>query len=480
MTEFCAELSGITKRYGDVAANQDVQLQIKAGTIHALVGENGAGKSTAMRILFGLVKPDNGEIRFEGKQVSSETWSPQKAFRSGIGMVHQHFMLAGPETVLDNLVLGVETCKFGVRDRKAEKNSLEKLMKESGLVVPLEVKLENLPIGQQSRCEILKVLYRNARFLILDEPTSVLTPHEVEEFLKILKKLRDIGKTILIVTHKLKEVMEVADEVTILRGGKTIATKKISDTNIEELSELMVGRKLALPKVSAISEREKLPVLYSSKSFGFDIRVGEMVGIAGVEGNGQEKLIHGIIEEYFSKKTNLKFLSLIPSDRHHQGLVLDFSLYENLRLTRKYHPFKKNLENFETVSQEEIKLLNEYDVRPQNPLLKAGSLSGGNQQKLIVARELSQLPENSLVLAVHPTRGVDLGAIEFIHHQLIKAAQQGAGVLLISSELEELMSLSTRIGVIFREKISKWFELKQEQNVYDEKMIGLAMLGGEE
>lgn len=488
---FDAELQGITKSYGDVRANQGVTLKIRSGTIHALVGENGAGKSTAMKILFGSIQPDSGTICFGQTQVTR--WNPQEAFKHGIGMVHQHFMLAGPETVHDNLVLGVERTRFGLRQRKKEREQIEDLMKSTGLEVPLDVAVDKLPIGLQSRCEILKVLYRKARFLILDEPTAVLTPQETESFLETLRLLRKTGNTVLIVTHKLKEVMAVADEATILRAGKTVATRKIKDTSPEELSELMVGRHLQMPRISKrdfSKEHSQIRLALKTPSLSLELRAGEIAGIAGVEGNGQEELIEALLHPARVKPYQYELLNqnarayrpnnirklpmaVIPADRHKEGLILSLNLTENLRLGRRQSS-KKGFSHFEETTPQERELLQTYDVRPNQPELAAHALSGGNQQKVIVARELGDLPTESVVLAIHPTRGVDVGAIEFIHSKLLHAASRGAAVLLISSELDELMALSHRIGVLYRGAIRSWFEGPP----YDESAIGLVMLTG--
>lgn len=494
---FEGELKGISKSYGSNYANREVNLLVRAGTIHALVGENGAGKSTAMKILFGSVVPDCGEIRFANSVVNrlKSKWCPERAFKQGIGMVHQHFMLAGPESVHDNLVLGAESTRFGVRNRRQEKMQLEALMKSSGLQVPLDLPVDELPIGLQSRCEILKVLYRKARFLILDEPTAVLTPQEISDFLSTLKKLRDQGHTILIVTHKLKEVMTVADEATILRAGQTVATRKIAETNVDELSELMVGRRLHMPRARHLESRHansvRARLTFANSSV--ELRAHEITGIAGVEGSGQERLVKAFVDpvsikEWSSNKFDVQIfgqnarkfsfqdtrklpVALIPADRHREGLILNFSLTENLRLGRKQIEAKGL---FGPARDQEKKLLSDFDVRPSNPDLPASALSGGNQQKVIVARELGDLGDESIVIAVHPTRGVDLGAIEFIHGKLLEAAAKGAAILLVSSELDELMALSHRLAVMYQGTIAEWFDGPQ----YDEKLIGLAMLTG--
>jgi simple sugar transport system ATP-binding protein len=487
---FSAELRGIAKSYGEVHANRGVDLLIREGTIHALVGENGAGKSTAMKILFGMIRPDSGSIVYGGEEVQGAHWSPEAAFRRGIGMVHQHFMLAETETVHDNLVLGTETTRFGFRRRSDERRKLERLMSATGLAVPLDVPVAQLPVGLQSRCEILKVLYRDARFLILDEPTAVLTPQEIEDFLLTLKRLRASQHTILIVTHKLKEVMAVADDATVLRAGKTVATRKVYDTNIPELSELMVGRRLQLPRVTkdaTAASRAPLVKLRAPR-FELELRPGQITGIAGVEGNGQEALVEALTNPGSHDGLALEILNrdaagfgpdgirglpvaIIPADRHKDGLVLSFTLTENLRLGRVQAGARGR---FRTTTRHEKELLAEFDVRPARPRIEARALSGGNQQKLVIARELGDLPNECVVIAVHPTRGVDVGAIEFIHARLLDAAARGAAVLLVSSELDELMALSHRIGVFYRGEIAEWFEGPP----YDETAIGHAMLTG--
>jgi ABC-type uncharacterized transport system ATPase subunit len=492
---FSAELHNVAKSYGRVQANAGVDLHVRANTIHALVGENGAGKSTAMKILFGMVEPDRGEVRFDAKTVT-RSWNPEHAFAQGIGMVHQHFMLAETETVHDNLVLGAETTVLGVRRRKREADTLKTLMARTGLELPLEKKVSDLPISLQSRCEILKVLYRNARFLILDEPTAVLTPQEIENFLSTLRKLKEQGCTILIVTHKLKEVLAVADEITVMRAGRTVGTLRADQTNAQELSELMVGRRVQLPRIKTRTQQSTqspaLTIKLKHSGLSLDLHPGQITGIAGVEGNGQEELIqallnpkdHGPIAYQLFGESAVQFnqaevrsrpLAVIPADRHRDGLVLSFDLIENLRLGRRQLG-KPLWQRIKFTSNEERALLKEFDVRPSTPETKASALSGGNQQKLIIARELGDLPSKSVILALHPTRGVDVGAIEFIHNRLLAAAEQGAAVLLISSELDELMALSHRIAVLYRNQIVQWFE----GNHYDEHQIGFAMLAGVE
>ncbi|MEW6056146.1 MAG: ABC transporter ATP-binding protein [Bdellovibrionota bacterium] len=488
---FDGRLRSINKSFGLVKANEDLNLHVRAGTIHALVGENGAGKSTAMKILFGMVKPDSGQVIYGQTDVTS-AWNPHKAAEHGIGMVHQHFMLALTEKVHDNLVLGFETTKLGFRQRKKERKALEELIETTGLKVPLDARVEDLPVGLQSRCEILKVLYRKARFLILDEPTAVLTPQETEDFLKTLHLLKSRGNTLLIVTHKLKEVMKIADDITVMRAGTTVATRKAKDTDVEELSELMVGRKVCLPRTISKKNSATERPLFELKTSAFHIAIqpGEIVGIGGVEGNGQDSILEALLDprkleaERFTilKENVLQYktaqirrlpLGIVPPDRHENGLNLSMSLTENLRLGREQcgragHAY------FGSITASETSLLQEFDVKPPRPSLAASALSGGNQQKLVLARELGQLPNQSVLIAYHPTRGVDVGSIEFIHEKILAAAARDSAILLISSELDELMALSHRIAVFYRGTIARWFHGPH----YDEKDIGLAMLTG--
>ncbi|MGE4231794.1 MAG: ABC transporter ATP-binding protein [Bacteriovoracia bacterium] len=489
------ELVRITKKYGDFCANNEISFSVKSGSIHALVGENGAGKSTLMKILFGLTSADSGEIWVN--QEKQENWNSKKAIQYGIGMVHQHFMLSEPDTVLDNIVLGYERSRLGFRKTKQEKIELEQLMRTTGLYVPLDEKVENLSLGLRSRIEILKVLYRKAKFLILDEPTAVLTPLEIEAFLETLRTLRKQGHTVLIITHKLKEVMAVSDRITVLRKGAVVKSEETVNASIDQLSEWIVGRKLHLPKVQHDLPGVKRDFSSHGSCLSIETRNGIVVrapfgmitGIAGVEGNGQAELISSILSP---KKNKVKIslfgqdasaletqdlrklpIAVIPSDRQEEGLVLEFSLFENLRLGRKQVK-KQSLDWFGRATKLEQELLEENKVNPPKVNLTAKSLSGGNQQKLIFARELDNLPQRSFILAVNPTRGVDVGSIEHIHETLLEKASQGAAILLISSELDELVSLSHQIGVLFRSKIVQWFEGPN----YSEHSIGVAMNSG--
>jgi simple sugar transport system ATP-binding protein len=470
------EINQLTKKYGNFLANHDISLKIESGSIHALVGENGAGKSTLMKMIFGLIKPTSGEILVNQNKVDFKTWNPALALKNGIGMVQQHFVLAENETVLDNLVIGVEKTGFGgLRKRAKEKKELETLMQKTGLELPLEQKVENLSIGQKSRIEILKVLYRNAKFLILDEPTSVLTPNEIDSFLNSLLKLKEQGKTILFVSHKLKEVFKIADTISVLRAGKKINTLKTNQTNQDEVIEMMLGRKLFLPKTNNIDKNSLKTVFsHSFHAQNLELKSNVITGIAGVEGNGQEELIYSLIENLKEQEFDFGF---IPQDRHLEGLVLNMNLYENLRLSRHLHLKYSNeyVENFKFFSpclEEEKKLLKDYGVKPNNAETQASMLSGGNQQKLIVARELNY--KNQVLIAVHPTRGVDLGAIEFIHKKIIDEAQKCSAVLIVSSELEELFSLCHEIYVIYKSRLVAHFNREK----FDEKNIGQAMLTG--
>lgn len=473
---YIAQLKQVSKSFGSCTANSEVSLNIRAGTIHALIGENGAGKSTAMKLLFGMHRPDAGQVLFQGKDYG-KSWNPRHAFQCGVGMVHQHFMLVDSETVLDNIVLGVEKTTFGFRKRKIEKERLEKLMQETGLHVDLEAPVRSLSISQQNSCEILKVLYREAKFLILDEPTAVLAPQEVELFLNSLLRLKEQGKTLLIVTHKLHEVMKVADEVTILRAGRNVGFKKKSDTTAHELSELMIGRKLALPKVGP-RKRSARPS-HAFQKLNVEIDAGEIIGVAGVEGNGQDQLIESILGNLnHSRKSATAY---IPADRHRDAVALEMNLLENLFLGREQMSHS-SLNPLKFESKEYTSFLQKNSVRPAMLSTKMSALSGGNQQKLVVARELDGHELNKaisppqLIVAAHPTRGVDLGAIEHIHTQLLEHARRGASVVLISSELEELMNLSHRIGVLYKGQICHWF--CRSENGYDANAIGLAMMTG--
>lgn len=499
------ELRGITKRFGACVANDGVSLCVNAGTIHGIVGENGAGKSTAMKMLYGLYRPDAGEILVNGNE---RVWSsPSDAIAAGIGMVHQHFMLAGPHTALDNILLGAEPTRFGFIKRKEARGRLEALSQKYGLRVDWNQPVENLPVGVQQRIEILKLLYRNANILILDEPTAVLTPQETEALFRNLKLLRDHGKTILLITHKLREVMALTDRVTVFHAGKVAGEVETSRTNPQELANLMVGRKVLLrvevPKARALSETaiEARNLSVSGPAGGrhklsnvsFCVGRGEIVGIAGVEGNGQSELMQAILhprDRNWRSTGSVSFLghevtnwsareirdlgvAVIPEDRHNEGLLLDKPIGENFLLGLQRSPEfnHRGVLNSRNLAAAACRALEEYEVRPAELSLPATNLSGGNQQKLVIAREFHRNPK--VLIAAQPTRGVDIGAIEFIHKRIVRARDEGAGVLLISAELEEILTLSDRILVMFEGKIVGEFF----RNSMDETALGLKMAG---
>lgn len=506
------ELRGLTKRFQHVVANAGVNLQVKAGTIHGVIGENGAGKSTAMKMLYGQYTPDEGEILVDG--VVHRWGSPLDAIRAGIGMVHQHFMLAGPSTVLDNIVLGAEPAQGSLSwlpralrpvDRKAARAQLDRLATQYGLPVDWDALIEDLPVGIQQRIEILKLLYRNARILILDEPTAVLTPQEVIDLFANLRKLKAEGKTIIIITHKLKEVMSFTDRVTVFRSGKVTGEVETSQTSPEQLAQLMVGRQVVLsvevppqpPLGQPVMETRGLNLAKPHaklQNINLQVRAGEVVGIAGVEGNGQSDLLQAILHpsdahtrdsgqihilgQDVSEKSTAAIKALgvgvVPEDRHREGLLLERSLTENFLLGLQRSPrFESRGFIVESRLNEAYRrAAEEYDVRPRAPDLEAGRLSGGNQQKLIIAREFEREPK--FLIAAQPTRGVDVGAIEFIHKRILRARSEGAGVLLVSSELDEILALSDRILVMFDGKIAGEFK----RGECTERELGLAMGGG--
>ncbi len=499
------ELRELTKRFGDVAANDGVNLRVEPGAIHGLIGENGAGKSTAMKMLYGMFAPDAGEIFVGGKK---RAWaSPSDAIARGVGMVHQHFMLAGPYSALDNILLGAEPVRRGLIDRRAARERLDALATQYGLPVDWGRPVEELPVGVQQRIEILKLLYRHANILILDEPTAVLTPQEANRLFENLAKLRAEGKTILLVTHKLKEVMAITDHVTVFRAGKVTGDLKTADTNPQELANLMVGRKVTLtinvPPAQTRSERVlevqnlRLAGAPSSRHRLADVSLvvgrGEIVGIAGVEGNGQSELLQAVLHPRDSKcRTSgaVKILdhdvtrwpgrrirdlgvAVIPEDRLHEGLLPERPVSENflLGLQRGASFDRAGFLNLAALTQTARRAIAEYDVRPANLDLPAGKLSGGNQQKLIVAREFQRKPQ--LLIAAQPTRGVDVGAIEFIHERIVRARDGGAGVLLISSELDEILALSDRILVLYEGRLVAAFARGEAS----ERELGLKMGG---
>ena len=474
------ELKNINKSFGHVQANKNINLKITQGTIHGIIGENGAGKSTLMSIVYGLYQADSGTISVSGKEIKLK--SPRDSIENGIGMVHQHFMLVENFTVLENIVLGFEgEFVFGEKLKKA-KQDLKNLCDTYKLNIDLDSVISDLSVGFRQRVEILKSLYRGAEIFILDEPTGVLTPQEVDELFKILRSLKEEGKTIVLITHKLNEIMDLTSEVSVMRQGEVVGHTKTTDTNKEKLAEMMVGRSVLLRlnkaeaklgdvvfKVENLTVKDDLDVT-RVKNVNLEIRAGEILGLAGVTGNGQTELLEALSgirkvesgaiylnDEKISDKDNLldprelkeKGLAHVPEDRQRMGLVTDFKAYENLIFG--YHdqePYSKSsiLKDNDILSYSK-KVMEEYDVRPRSPQLITSNFSGGNQQKIILSRELNENPK--ILLVGQPTRGVDIGAIEFIHQRLIDMRDKGAAILLVSVELDEVLSLSDRILVMF-------------------------------
>ena len=469
-------LRGITKRFGGVVANDHVDITVEPGTIHAIVGENGAGKSTAMRIAYGFYTADSGDILINGQPQRIQR--PLDAIALGIGMVHQHFMLVDTMTVTENIVLGAESGSTLALDVDESAARIRALSEKFKLSVDPNALIETLSVGQQQRVELLKALYRDAQLLILDEPTAVLTPQEVEEFFAILRGMREQGKTIVIITHKLVEVLAISDDVTVMRDGKVVGRVRTRDTTAAELARLMVGREVLLrvDKPPAKPGSVVLSVRHLSVGAGanrpvkdvtLDVRAGEIVGVAGVEGNGQRELIEAIaglvqasavggemtlegtpLSGVDARRRRELGIAHIPEDRHRRGLLLDFPLDENSILGVHDRPPVTSgvMMNEREIRRRTADIIGRFDVRPPNPALPARALSGGNQQKLIIGREFELKPR--LLLVAQPTRGVDIGAIEFIHRKLVELRDRGCAVLLVSAELEEVMSLSDRLLVI--------------------------------
>ena len=483
MEQFAIEMLGITKRFPGIIANDNISLQLKKGEIHALLGENGAGKSTLMSVLFGLYQAEQGEIRKDGKPV--EIRDPNDANALGIGMVHQHFKLVECFSVLDNIILGVEPNTLGFLKKSEARKKVTALSEKYGLFIDPDAIIENITVGMQQRTEILKMLYRDNDILIFDEPTAVLTPQEIDELMQIMKNLAKEGKSILFISHKLNEIMSVADRCTVLRKGKYVGTVSIKDTSKEELSRMMVGRNVEF-EVHKEPAQPKEPILCvqgltmhslgnkkeSVRNVSFEARAGEIVCIAGIDGNGQTELVYGLtgLEKAKAGKITLSgtditnasirrrsklHMSHIPEDRHKHGLVLDYTLAENLVLQRYYEPQFCTHAGFlkrKNITEYAQRLIDSFDIRSgQGPVTKARSMSGGNQQKAIVARELDRAP--SLLIAVQPTRGLDVGAIEFIHKELVAQRDAGKAVLLVSLELDEVLSVSDRILVMYEGEI---------------------------
>ena len=485
--EYVIEMLHITKIFPGIKANDDITLQLKKGEIHALLGENGAGKSTLMSVLFGLYQPEEGIIKKDGVEVKIN--DPNDATALHIGMVHQHFQLVDVFSVLDNIILGAEDTVLGFLQKKKARVKVKELSERYGLHIDLNAKIEDITVGMQQRVEILKMLYRDNEILIFDEPTAVLTPQEIEELMQIMRGLTKEGKSILFISHKLNEIMEVSDRVTVLRKGKYVGTVNTCDTTKEELSRMMVGRPVQLVvdkdeakpgevvlDVEGLTVMSKLHKKAAVKDVTLQARAGEIVCIAGIDGNGQTEFVHALsgLDKSTAGKITLcghdittaairqrskDGMSHIPEDRHKHGLVLDFSLEENLVLQRYYeNQFQvAGFIRFGAVREYANRLIEQYDVRSgQGPITKARSMSGGNQQKAIVARELDRnLP---LIVAVQPTRGLDVGAIEYIHAQLVKQRDEGKAILLVSLELEEVMNLSDRILVMYEGEIVGEFD----------------------
>ncbi len=501
--QYAVQLRGITKLFGSYKALDSVDLDVKKGTIHSLLGENGAGKSTLMNILYGLYQADYGNIYINGKNVNIK--NPGTAIANGIGMVHQHFMLVDNFTVSENIILGKESAGFaGYIDMESARKNVVELIEKYRLEVDPDAKIEDISVGMQQRVEILKALYRGVDILILDEPTAVLTPQEIQELTTVMRNLVKLGKTIIIITHKLREILDTADECTIVRRGKHIETVDVSKTNEKELAKMMVGKevKLVVDKTEAkpgevIFEIDKLNVNDNRKikvvnDLSLKIRKGEIYGIAGIDGNGQKELVEAITCLTKAQSGTIKVngneiqntnpnnviknkVATVHEDRHRRGLVLKFTVAENMILeNHTKEPFSRNrIFNMKEIDKHAKNIAKEYDVRPENCSdIAVGNLSGGNQQKVVIAREVYNDPD--VLIAVQPTRGVDVGAIEYIHKILIKERDKGKAVLLISYELDEVMNVSDTIGVIYNGKIVKTFK----QHEADENTIGLLMAGG--
>ena len=501
-SEYIIEMLGIRKEFPGIVANDNITLQLRKGEIHALLGENGAGKSTLMSVLFGLYQPEAGEIRKNGEVVKIN--NPNDATALNIGMVHQHFKLVDVFTVLDNIILGAEDTKWGFLQKKQARAKVQALSEKYGMQVDLDAKVENVSVGMQQRTEILKMLYRDNEILIFDEPTAVLTPQEIDELMQTMRDFAKEGKSILFITHKLNEIMAVADRCTVLRKGKYVGTVDIKDTNKQELSNMMVGRPVQLQvskedakpadtilSVKGMTVPSKVSKKDAVKNVSFDVRAGEILCIAGIDGNGQSELVYGLtglekmsagqitlcgkdISKAAIHHRNDAGMSHIPEDRHKHGLVLDDTLENNIVL-QNFHDGR--FQQFGFIKRAAVReyaesIIEQYDVRSgQGPVTIARSMSGGNQQKAIIGRELDR--GNPLLIAVQPTRGLDVGAIENIHSQLVNQRDEGKAVLLVSLELDEVMSLSDRILVMYEGEIVG--ELDPKTTTVQE--LGLYMAG---
>ena len=498
-------MAGIDKSFGAIRANQGASLEVMPGEIHALVGENGAGKSTLMRMLGGLMKPDAGRIEVNERDVTG--WSTSDAIAAGIGIVHQHFMLVPTLSVAENLVLGCEPkTRLFVLDYHRAADDVRKLSNETGLVIAPDRLVSDLSVGEAQRVEILKVLYRGAKILVLDEPTAVLSPPEVRELWTVLRRLRDSGATIVLITHRLDEVVDLSDTITVMRAGQTVARIKTSETTPTEIARAMVGREVSLSagkRVRPVSpgvrppdqglEARNLNVTNSRgiravDGVSFSIKPGEILGIAGVEGNGQTELVEALagLRNVFSgdilidgvditrrpvAARHAAGLSHIPEDRHRRGLILEYTVADNLILGVQKHFAKRGVLDKDRVMENALQEISAFDIRPANPVLAARALSGGNQQKVVIAREMGR--DFSVLLASQPTRGVDVGAIEFIHQQLLEARSKGKAILLVSAELNEVLALSDRVAVMYRGKFAVVMPTSEaSEDVLGEYMIG--------
>lgn len=499
--EYAVEMLNITKDFPGIRANDNVTVRLKKGSIHALLGENGAGKSTLMSILFGLYQPSEGTIRINGKEVVIT--DPNVATELGIGMVHQHFKLVECFTVTENIILGMEPTKNGMVDLKTARRQIVDLSKKYGLQIDPDAKISEITVGMQQRVEILKMLYRNADILIFDEPTAVLTPQEIEDLIMIMRNLIQEGKSILLITHKLKEIKEVADECSVLRRGKYIGTVNVKDTTEQQMADMMVGRNVnfnvekgpahpgnVVLDVAHINVKNAKGIL-GIKDVSLQVRSGEILGIAGIDGNGQEELVYGITGLSKIESGSVKFgshdvthksikehyeagMGYVPEDRHKHGLILDFALKENFIIHHYQRPpFAKNgILQPKEIDDYAKRLIDEFDVRSGNGSeTLTRSMSGGNQQKAIIAREIDRSPD--LLIVVQPTRGLDVGAIEYIHKRIVEERDNGKAILLVSFELDEVLALSDRIAVLFDGQITG--ELKAAET--NEKELGLYMSG---
>ncbi|AEJ62103.1 ABC transporter related protein [Spirochaeta thermophila DSM 6578] len=499
--DYVVEMMDIVKDFPGIRANDHVTLRVREGTIHALLGENGAGKSTLMNILFGLHHPDSGVIRVRGREVKVS--NPNVATSLGIGMVHQHFKLVHNFTVADNIVMGSEPRRGPFLDIETARQKVARISREYGLEVDPDARIEDLSVGTQQRVEILKMLYRDARILIFDEPTAVLTPQEIEELMEIMRKLAGSGKTIILITHKLKEIKEVADECSVLRRGRLVATFPVSDVSEEEMAELMVGREVSFKvekdaprpgapalEIREISVRNERGIL-AVEGLSLTVREGEILGLCGVDGNGQRELLYALAgllpvesgrillagKDITREPTRRKLdagLGFVPEDRQRHGLVLEFSVGENL-VIHDYGrpPFSRyGILRYETIYEHAETLMSQFDVRAaRGARTSAGELSGGNQQKAIIAREVHRSPR--VLVVAQPTRGLDVGAIEYIHRRIVEERDKGRAILLISFDLDEILDLSDRIAVIYRGKIVAEVDAGET----DENELGLLMAG---